>query len=93
MREINATELGRIEHNRVALIIYTTVTALCGCPLRETFDTQEESGRAPSQAIAKTSRDAASTMTLSLRVEHSQLDGKRFLISTITYNNLTHEQC
>ena len=59
MREVKATWLGSIAQRRQAAKMYTTVTAFRGCLFLSTRLTQEEDGRIPSRATAKTRREAA----------------------------------
>jgi hypothetical protein len=62
--DVNATWLGRIVHRRVAAKTKMTVTALLGRPSGVTRPIHPDSGRTPSRATAKTSRDEATMATL-----------------------------
>ena len=61
-REVKATWLGRIVQSMKAEREHMTVTAFRGCFLSSTWLIQEESGRIPSRATAKTRREAATIM-------------------------------
>lgn len=60
--EVKATSEGRMVQVINDATAQTTMTALRGWPLWTT-DTQEEKGRTPSRATAKTRRDAATMAT------------------------------
>ncbi len=64
MSDVNATWLGRIVHSSTAANTNMTVTAFRGCPSPFTRPTQLESGNTPSRAMAKRSREDATTAML-----------------------------
>ena len=64
MSNVNATWLGMMEHSRIAAKTNMTVTAFLGCRWLSTRPIQLESGRTPSRATAKRSREEATTAML-----------------------------
>ncbi|KAJ9093808.1 hypothetical protein QFC19_008185 [Naganishia cerealis] len=66
--EVKATLDGKIVHRSTAPKQYMTVTAFLGRPSSVTRPTQEENGKTPSRATAKTSRDAATVAILAFRI-------------------------
>jgi hypothetical protein len=63
-RDVKATSDGRSVQVMMDATVQTTMTAFRGWPLC-TFETQEEKGRTPSRATAKTRRDDA-TMAIAV---------------------------
>lgn len=59
MRDVKATEEGRIVQRRIEAMIPMKITAFLGCPFLSTLPIQLDPGRIPSRAIANTRRDAA----------------------------------
>ena len=64
MRDVKATWLGMIEHSRIAANTNMTVTAFLGCRWLSTRPIQLDSGKTPSRATAKRSREEATTAML-----------------------------
>tara|TARA_R110002060_G_scaffold75796_1_gene85691 strand:+ start:505 stop:789 length:285 start_codon:yes stop_codon:yes gene_type:complete len=73
MRDVKATEEGRIVHVTSDATIQITSTAFRGCPSAETWETQPEKGSTPSRATAKTRREAA---TIAMAVFYKKLARK-----------------
>lgn len=65
MSDVKATLEGRMVQVTRAATVQTTTTALRGWPCSETRETQDEKGRTPSRATAKTRREAA-TMAIAV---------------------------
>ena len=66
IKDVNATWLGRIVQRSAAPKTNITVTAFRGWRAFSTRPMQDESGRTPSRATAKMSREAATIATLVL---------------------------
>jgi hypothetical protein len=61
MSDVKATWLGMMEHSSTAAKTNMTVTAFLGCRWLSTRPIQPESGSTPSRAMAKRSREEATT--------------------------------
>lgn len=61
MSEVNATDEGRIVHNKRAATTPIKMIAFFGCPFLSTLPIHDEPGKMPSRAIAKIRREAAVT--------------------------------